>query len=218
MVIWLARHAETATPHLIHGAESDVELGAHGRLQAAAAAPWFQERRPDVVVSSAMKRAIETAAPIAEQCAVPHEIVPDLHERKLGSYSLKPGVEVDAIWKETVRRWETGDVAFSVPEMESFEGIARRVTPAFHSVAARHAGKRIAIIAHGVVCKVLLLKLVKGYGPADWTRLGRALNLSVSELIPDGDLWRANELLVVPPPVALVNAAREDPGAKKSEA
>ncbi len=26
-VLWLARHAETATPTLFHGAESDVELG-----------------------------------------------------------------------------------------------------------------------------------------------------------------------------------------------
>lgn len=218
MVIWLARHAETATPHLIHGAESDVELGAHGRLQAAAAAPWFQEKRPDVVVSSAMLRAIETAAPIAALCGVPHEIEPELHERKLGSFSLKPGVAVDAIWQETVRHWEAGDISYSFQEMESFESIARRVAPAFHGVAARHAGKRVAIIAHGVVCKVLLLTLLKGYGPADWTRLGRALNLSVSELIPEGDLWRANHLLVMPPPVALVNAAREDSGGKKSEA
>lgn len=218
MLLWLTRHAETATPHLIHGWESDVGLGAHGRLQAVAVAPWFQERRPDVVVSSGMVRAIDTAAPIVQLCRVPHEIEPELHERKLGPYSLKPGVEVDEIWSETVRRWEAGDTAYSVPGMESFDLIAARVLPAFQRVAARHSGKRVVIIAHGVVCKVLLLKLLMDYGPVDWTRLGKALNLSVSELMPEGDRWRANLLLHVPLPVVLVNEARLDLGGKKSEA
>ena len=30
-VVWLARHAETAIPTTFHGAESDVELGEHGK-------------------------------------------------------------------------------------------------------------------------------------------------------------------------------------------
>ena len=39
--VWLVRHAETAAPTLFHGAESDIELGAHGHRQAAAAVEWF---------------------------------------------------------------------------------------------------------------------------------------------------------------------------------
>jgi broad specificity phosphatase PhoE len=216
--IWLARHAETATPHLIHGAESDIGLGEHGHRQAAAVAPWFRELGPDVVVSSAMVRAVETAAPIAALCGVSHEIEAELHERKVGRFSQKTGAEVDTVWSETVQRWEAGEIGYAFPGMESYAQIASRVMPVFQRVAARHAGKRVAIIAHGVVCKVLLLSIQKGYGPADWTRLGRALNLSVSELVPDGDVWRANVLLAVPPPVSAVNANRVEIGGKKSEA
>lgn len=216
--IWLARHAETATPHVVHGAESDVELGAHGRLQSEAAAPWFRDLRPTVVVSSEMRRAIETAAPIAALAAVQHETEADLHERGVGPFSQKGGTEIDLVWAETVRQWEAGEVDYAHPGMESFQRIRDRVVPAFKRVAARHAGGRVVIVAHGVVCKVLLLSLLHGHGPADWTRLGRALNLSVSELVPHGPLWRANRLLEVPPPVLAVNVARRDQHGKKSEA
>jgi probable phosphoglycerate mutase len=136
----------------------------------------------------------------------------------VGPFSQKSGVEVDVVWAETVRRWEAGEVAYAHPGMESFERIRDRVVPAFESVARRHAGGRIAIVAHGVVCKVLLLSVLNGTSPADWTRLGRALNLSVSELVPDGPLWRATQLLEVPPSVLEVNPARADRGGKKTEA
>jgi probable phosphoglycerate mutase len=216
--IWLARHAETATPHLIHGAESDIGLGEHGRRQVAAIAPWFRERKPDVVVSSGMIRAVQTATPIAALCEVPHEIEPDLHERKVGRFSQKSGAEVDEVWSETVRRWELGEIEYAYAGMESFSQIAARVVPAFHAVARRHAGERVAMIAHGVVCKVLLLSILREYGPADWTRMGRAMNLSLSKLVWNGELWSAGQLLYVPEPVQSVNANRSDAGGKKSDA
>ena len=217
-IIWLARHAETAHPTVVHGAESDIELGEHGLRQAEAAAAWFRDLEPTAVVSSGMRRAMTTAAPIAALAGVPHEIETDLHERRVGPFSQKSGAEVDAVWAETVARWEAGELAYAHPGMESFARIRDRVLPGFQRVAERHAGGRVVIVAHGVVCKVLLLNLLHEHGPADWTRLGRALNLSVSELVPHGPLWRANRLLEVPPPVLEVNAARVDWGGKKTEA
>jgi broad specificity phosphatase PhoE len=102
--------------------------------------------------------------------------------------------------------------------MESFAAIRDRVVPAFERVAKRHMGGRIVLIAHGVVCKVLLLSLLRDQSPAEWSRLGRALNLSVSELVPDAGFWRSTQLLEVPSPVADVNAARTEHGGKKTEA
>lgn len=217
-IIWLARHAETALPTVVHGAESDIDLGEYGRQQAAAAAPWFHALNPTVVVSSAMRRAVATAAPIAELCQVPHEIEPALHERMVGPFSQKSGAEVDAVWAETVERWEAGEVGYAFPGMESFASIRDRVVPAFARIAKRHTDGRVVVVAHGVVCKVLLLSILHNHDSAHWTRLGRALNLAVSELVPDGPLWRANRLLEVPPPVVELNAARLDGGGKKTEA
>jgi probable phosphoglycerate mutase len=165
-----------------------------------------------------MIRAMETASLIAATCSVPHEIEPALHERKVGRFSQKTGEEVDAVWKETVQRWEMGDIGYSYQGMESFRQIASRVLPPFNGLVARHSGKRVALIVHGVVCKVLLLSILKEFGPTDWTRLGKAMNLSVSELVLGNERWQANTLLVVPEPVAHVNANRLDKDGKKSDA
>jgi 2,3-bisphosphoglycerate-dependent phosphoglycerate mutase len=215
--VWIARHAETATPTMFHGEESDVELGELGKCQAAAAAPWFAELKPTVVVSSGMIRARDTAAPIALACGVPHLIELQLHERKVGSLSRKPRAEADHIWEETITRWIAGETSFTHPGMESFDDVRDRVLPAFNRVVAAHPGGRVAIICHGVVKKVLLLSLLHGKSPADWTRIGRIPNLAVSELMPDGAQWKANRLLLLPPPVQEVNAsAAADP--RKTEA
>ena len=216
-VVWLVRHAETAAPTMFHGAESDVELGEHGKQQAAAAAAWFAALRPTAVVSSAMIRARDTAAPIAAGCRVPHFIEPRLHERKVGPLSRKPRAEADHNWEETIRRWLRGETDYAHPGMETYDEIRDRVVPAFQEAVAAHPGGRVAIVCHGVVKKVLLLSLLRDKSPAEWVSIGKIPNLAVSELIPDRDKWIASRLLFVPPPVRELNATAE-PDPLKTEA
>lgn len=217
-VVWLARHAETAAPTTFHGFESDIDLGAHGHAQAAAAVGWFAERRPTVVVSSGMRRALQTAAPIAAHCGVPHLVEPLLHERRVGPLAQLPRAEADAIWEETIRRWSAGETGHAYSGMESFDELRARTVPAFQRVVAAHPGGRVVIVCHGVVSKVLLLALLRDRGPAHWRTIGSIPNLATSELVPDGDHWHARELLVVPPAVRELNARGADPGVKKTEA
>jgi probable phosphoglycerate mutase len=121
------------------------------------------------------------------------------------------------IWADTVARWQAGDTGFSPPGIESFDAIRQRTLPVFRRVVESHPGGRVVIVCHGVVCKVLLLSLLRGRSAADWTTIGRAQNLAASELVPDVGEWTARQLLVIPPPVVAVNAAFVD-GVKKTEA
>ncbi|QDU21600.1 histidine phosphatase family protein [Urbifossiella limnaea] len=200
--IWLARHAETSAPTVFHGAESDIGLSELGRRQAAAAAGWFAPLGVTAVVSSGMLRARDTAAPVAAASGVPHSIEPHLHERRVGAMSGTSFSSEDGPWPQTIDRWEAGDTAFSTPGAESFDDLRRRLVPAIERVAAAHPGGRVVVVAHGVVCKVLLLCLLPGHGPGVWKQLGRVANLSVSELTRTGEGWSAAGLLQVPPPVA----------------
>lgn len=206
--VWLTRHAETAAPAVFHGAESDVGLSELGRRQAAAAAEWFRGVGPTVVVSSGMRRAADTAAPIAAACGVPHRVEPALHERRVGALSGTAFSTTGGPWPETVRQWAAGHTPYSTPGAESFDDLAARVLPAWGRVTAAHPGGRVLVVAHGIVCKVLLLSLLEGWSPADWGKLGRVANLAVSELTPAGARWRAERLLVVPDPVAALTAGR----------
>lgn len=196
--IWLVRHAESTHPHVFNGAECDVELSDTGVRQAEALASWFRKRRPTAVVSSGMRRAIETAAPVARDCVVEHRVEPDLHERRIG---LLAGTEFQfdaGPWPETVRQWAAGNTAYTTQGAESFDQIAERCLAAWGRIVTAHPGGRVVVVAHGVVCKVLLLRLLKGYGPTDWQKVGRVPNVAVTELVPDGAAWRAERLLEVP--------------------
>lgn len=200
--VWLVRHAETATPHLFHGAESDVGLSERGERQAKAIADWFRPLTPTVVISSAMQRAVRSAAPISHACGIPHRTEPDLHERRVGGLSGSTFSASEGPWAETIRFWQHGQTGYSTPGAESFDDIRSRVIPAWERITAAQRGGRIVVVAHGVVCKVLLLSLLPGLTAADWTRLGKVQNMAVSELVLRGKgPWAAAGLLVVPDPV-----------------
>ncbi|MBX9624037.1 MAG: histidine phosphatase family protein [Gemmataceae bacterium] len=214
--LWLTRHAETALPTVFHGAESDVGLSDLGRRQAVAAAGWFRDLRPTAVVSSGMLRARDTAGPIAAACGLAPEEEPELFERRVGlltgtAFSMNAGP-----WPETIARWAAGETAYTSHGAESFDALRGRVVPAFLRVVDRYPGGRVVVVAHGVVCKVLMLSLLPGWGVADWVRFGRVANLSVSELHFDGTSWAAGALLRVPPPVAALTAGEPTGTGEKS--
>src|SRR5437660_2574451 len=85
--VWLLRHAETADPRVFHGAESDVGLSERGRRQAEQIAAYLAglTPAPEAVVSSGMRRALDTAWPIARACGLEVRVEPALHERKVGA-------------------------------------------------------------------------------------------------------------------------------------
>jgi broad specificity phosphatase PhoE len=190
---------------LFHGFESDIGLSELGREQASAASGWFRGKDLTAVVSSGMKRAIDTATPTAQACGVPHTIEFGLHERKVGALC---GVEfsmTEGPWAETVARWSAGDTTFTTPGAESFEDVKSRVLAAWDNVVAAYPNGNILVVAHGVVCKILLLSLLPDWDATGWVKLGRVANLSVTELVADGGKWRAESLLQVPPPVAILS-------------
>lgn len=207
--LWLTRHAESAQPTVFHGAESNIGLSELGRRQAAAAAEWFRSHFPTVVVSSAMLRARETAAPIAAACGIPHHIEPDLYERRVGDLAGTNFSSHSGPWHDTIHRWMAGETAYTTPGAESFDELRSRLVPAFERIAKRFPDERIVVVAHGVVCKVLLLTLLRDRGPSQWQSLGKVSNLAVSELQYDGSNWSAGRLLEVPAGVA----ALTDPSA-----
>jgi broad specificity phosphatase PhoE len=197
------RHAQTAAPGMIHGAESDIGLSELGHRQALAAADHFSTSPPDIVISSAMLRARLTAEPIVQACRLDWEIEPLFHERKVGALSQTRIAAETNVWRETLRRWAEGDTGFAPPDTESFDAIRERLLPAWDRVTERHADKTILLVVHGAVIKVLLLSLLKGRSAADWMRIGPVENMAVSELIRDGSGWQPGRLLHVPERVRL---------------
>jgi len=215
-MVWLLRHAETATPGIFHGAESDVELSALGQAQSAALAGWFRELRPTVVVTSHMKRAIATALPTIELLQTPHVVEPDFHERRVGILSGTDFNVSGGMWSETIANWTQGNTSFTTEGAESFDTLRDRVVGAWQRTIERFPGERVMIVAHGVVCKVLVLTLLKQFSPADWVLLGPIPNCAVTTFQHVSESWQDLQLLQVPSPVlALSDGQRTGIGMQK---
>ncbi len=221
--VLLLRHAESANPSIFHGAESDVGLSERGRRQAEAIAQVLADYRPGRLVSSAMLRARATAEPIARVCGLDIEIEPDLHERRVGALSGTPTGLSEGVWPDTLNRWLAGETGYAPEGAESFDAIRQRVLPVWERVTAPEARQKcqpgltvgggtppptvnpLVIVAHGIVCRVLLLSVLPGYTVADWKRLGPIHNVAITELVreadplnPGGMAWRSVRLNDVP--------------------
>jgi broad specificity phosphatase PhoE len=197
--VLLLRHAESADPSVFHGAESDVGLSPLGHQQALRLAAHLAPLAPAAVVSSAMRRALDTAGPIARACGLTVQVEPLLHERRVGALSGTPTARRDGVWPATLKRWMAGDTGHAPAGAESFDDIKRRVLPVWEQLAEQYAGRTIVVVAHGVVCKVLLVSLLPGYGVSDWKRLGETPNAGISELVREaGAGWQAVRISEVP--------------------
>jgi 2,3-bisphosphoglycerate-dependent phosphoglycerate mutase len=189
----LARHAETAAPDRFHGAESDIGLSEWGRRQADLVGESLKVRRATGLYSSAMRRAVDTAAAIGRACALEPVTIAGLHERKIGPLSGQSREEGWAIYAASKERWIAGELEHTHHGGESYADVRRRVVPLIEELVARHRGETIIVVAHGVVIRVVLTSLVLEYRPSDFDRI--AIDFaSVNELFFDGNRWRAGAL------------------------
>jgi probable phosphoglycerate mutase len=196
--VFVLRHGESADPTVFHGAESDIGLSERGRWQAEAIAPLLAACAPAAVISSAMRRARDTAAPIAAACGLPVLVEPQLHERRVGSLSGTSFTAGNGTWPDTLRRWVAGETSFAPPGAESFDDIRERVLPVWDRLTRTHDGRCLVIVAHGVVCKVLFLSLLPGFSPTAWERLGPIRNVALTELEGTAGRWQALRLNELP--------------------
>lgn len=196
--VLLIRHAETSAPDRFHGAESDVGLGDRGRRQAVHLAGYLSDLGPSAVICSAMRRARDTARPIAEACGVPIRVVEALHERRMPSLSDKAK---DAAWGDYLQamdRWMAGDLDAAPEGDESYAEMRARVVPAYREAVGAFAGRTVVVIAHGLIIRVLLTALLEDHGPAEFARLGID-NCAINDLIWDAGRWQAIALNARPP-------------------
>mgnify|MGYP001078175259 FL=1 len=142
---FLVRHGETEWNRVrrIQGV-SDIPLNDTGRAQAAALGDILVGHNFDLIVSSPLSRADETARIIAQRLGMPAPItVPDLIERNYGEAEGSSGAELD-------RRYPPGT---DIPGREDREVVTQRAVRVLHDMAIRHPHADIVAVAHGAVIR-----------------------------------------------------------------
>ena len=155
---------------------ADPELAEQGRLEAAALAEWLGGAAIDQIYTSPLRRARETAAPLAGRL----DLEPMIEER-LAEFDR------DATWyipMEDLRdegdpRWQelvAGDLGQYETDVEVFR---ESVVGGVQDIADRHPGRRVAVVCHGGVINayladVLDLDSMLFFHP-DYTSISRVL-------------------------------------------
>jgi broad specificity phosphatase PhoE len=189
----LIRHAETSAPDVFHGAESDIGLSELGQFQARLLGERLRPEGAEALYCSALRRAVDTASPIAATCGLNPQVIPSLHERKIGPLSGLSREEGWEVYAATKRRWQAGDLNYTHEGGESFADIGRRVLPVIEELRDRHAERTFLVVAHGIVIRVLLLSLLDEFSPADFGKI--AIDFaSINDLRWDGHCWGAAAL------------------------
>lgn len=156
MELLLVRHAEPVriAPGETGGAPVDPPLTDSGREQAERLAAWLAHERVHHVVSSPLRRAIETAAPIAAAHGLSVEILTSLREYDSDADHYIPVEELretkDERWQAMVEgRWE--DYGGEAPER-----FRARIVPSIDAVIDAHPGETVVVVCHGGVINVYL--------------------------------------------------------------
>ena len=138
-MLLLVRHGETApnVDGLLLG-RADPPLTDRGAAQARAVAAALP--RPDLVVSSPLRRAVVTAAAFGTDVEVDDRWI----ELDYGEFDGRhPAAVSDDVWTQ----WRT-DVSFAPPGGESLAALGGRVRPACDAVMERATVEVVVVVSH----------------------------------------------------------------------
>jgi broad specificity phosphatase PhoE len=163
--IYLVRHGSVV------GAETrrfighlDVPLAPRGEAEAAALARRLAGLDLAAAYSSDLLRTRRTA----EIVGAPHGLEPErlasLREFAMGRWEGLTAAEIRSREPAAFDAWMADVGRFQFPEGESLSDVDARAWPAFEELAARHAGQRVVVVAHGgpnriVLCRALGIRL-----------------------------------------------------------
>jgi probable phosphoglycerate mutase len=155
----LIRHGET-TWNVIgrYQGQADPPLNKRGIEQARIVAQELKAKTHiDVLYTSPLKRAIQTAEKIAAALEIPLYKDPRLMEIHQGDWQTKLRAEIEAAYPELFHRWETEPWKVTPPGGEHLTQVQARVYTAMDEIIQRSPGQRVGLVIHRI--PIVLLKM-----------------------------------------------------------
>jgi probable phosphoglycerate mutase len=135
---------------------ADPPLSPTGQAQAAATADLLAAEPIDHIVASTMRRAIETAAPLAERIGLTIETLVDLEESDRSRTSYTPAEEMGLDHPVVQQFLADPESVFD----GDYTGFRDRIQRGFDTVIANNRGRTVAVYCHGMVMGVYLQVLL----------------------------------------------------------
>jgi alpha-ribazole phosphatase len=144
----LARHGETDWNRARRWqGHADRLLTARGRTQAADLAARLTDIALDAAYSSDLRRARETAEPVATTHGLELVQLPELREVNVGSWQGLTRDEAEIRFPAGFERWREGGTGWD--DGESYGEMSARVLAAVERIANEYRGGRVLVVTHG---------------------------------------------------------------------
>lgn len=176
MELILVRHGLPIRREVAEG-PADPELSVEGHVQSARLAKYLATESIDAIYSSPMKRAMQTAEPLAKTINLPISVIDDVAEFDRLSNEYIPIEELRAAnddrWHKLVAgEWDS--------ESDTLDEFRSRVVTSIEKLIASHASQRIVITCHGGVINqylahILGLKTERGFFYPQYTSIHRVI-------------------------------------------
>jgi glucosyl-3-phosphoglycerate phosphatase len=153
----------------------DSHLTDAGHEQAAEAAPVLASLAPDRLVSSDLRRAVDTAEVVGAACGLPVKFDPRLRETHLGLWQGHTVAEIERDYPGAIATWRS-DPAWAPPEGESRIDVVARSRPVVDELDAELAdsdgvSETVLLVAHGGLIAGLVTGLLD-LPPSAWPSFG----------------------------------------------
>lgn len=158
---------------------TDIPLNEIGRAQARALANRFAQEKWDMIFTSDLSRASETAAIIGDALSVPLKVDRRVREIHFGQLEGTDEQERTERWGADWRRHDLG--------VEKTVKVLERGYDFLNEVLSEHHGKKILVVSHGAFIRDVLTAVLKEeeYDVS-------LLNTSVSILNYSDEKWECN--------------------------
>lgn len=153
----LLRHGETELGGGFRGSLDDA-LTASGWAQMrdavsqAHAGPW------DLILSSPLQRCARFASELAEQRGLPLHLEAGLRELHFGAWEGRSAAALMDTQAEALGLFWADPYVYTPPEGEPMADFAARVLAAVEDLHRRFAGRRVLLVTHGGVMRLLLAR------------------------------------------------------------
>ncbi len=176
---------------------TDLDLSPRGYSQARATAEALKNEKIDVIYSSDLLRAMNTAKPHAELRGLDIHSSRELREVYLGEWEGMSAVDVIDKYGDMYEvKWLGGFGTFRFPEGESCAEAGARFHSEVLRIAGENEGKTILITAHAAVIRAFFAKVL-GLLPEEIAeKLPFPTNASYSEVFYDGERLTAGRYSV----------------------
>lgn len=159
----LLRHGEVAgfTERLVRGHRDDPPSAA-GHAQHAALAAWAASHlpRPDAIVCSDLLRCRDLGERLAAATGAHLAFDAALREQSMGAWEGRSWADLTREHGARVTAWWADYARMRPPDGESLVDLAARVRPFRAAHLAAHAGRRLVLVTHIGVIRVLLCDLL----------------------------------------------------------